>query len=44
MASLDFMLPPHMFPEIVYEIAKLIGIRLRDSDLMEYAKNEEAAR
>ena len=42
--SLDFMLPPHMFPEIVYEIAKLIGIRLRDSDLMEYAKNEEAAR
>lgn len=42
--SLDFMLPPHMFPEIVFEMGKLIGIRLRDSDLQEFSQNEEAAK
>jgi hypothetical protein len=41
--SLDFMLPPEMFPEIVYEMSKLIGLRLRDQDLLSYGKQEEAA-
>lgn len=43
-ASYDFMLPEEMFPEIVYEMAKLIGLRLRDQDLLDYGKQEEAAR
>lgn len=41
--SYDFMLPSHLFPEIVYEMAKLIGVRLRDQDLLTYGKEEETA-
>lgn len=41
--SMDFMLPEHLFPEIVYEMAKLIGVRLRDQDLLNYGKEEETA-
>ena len=41
--SMDFMLPEHLFPEIVYEMSKLIGVRLRDRDLLSYGKEEETA-
>ena len=39
--SVDFELPEHYFSELVIEMAKLIGINLRDSDVYTYAKQEE---
>jgi len=40
--SRDFMLPDHYEPELVAEIAKLIGVRLRDQVVQGYAAQEEA--
>ena len=39
--AIDFELPEHYFSELVIEMAKLIGINLRDSDVYTYAKQEE---
>jgi hypothetical protein len=41
--SRNFMLPPHCLTEVVMEIAKLIGIRLRDQQVSAFAIQEEAA-
>ena len=37
------MLPSNRVPEIVAEMAKMLGIRLRDQDILSYAMQEEAA-
>ena len=40
--SLNFRLPSHYDNELVMEIAKLVGVRLRDPNLAGYAAQEEA--
>lgn len=42
-ASRDFMLPPHYVNEIVMEMAKLLGVRLRDPSVVQFASKEEAS-
>jgi hypothetical protein len=37
------MLPPHYLNEVVMEIAKLIGVRLRDPNVTQFATQEEAS-
>jgi hypothetical protein len=39
----DFMLPNHYVPEIVSVIAEMIGVHLRDSDVLQYAQAKTAA-
>lgn len=39
--SVDFELPEHYFAELVIEIAKLIGVNLRDNDVYAYANQEQ---
>ena len=41
--SRNFMLPAHYLTEVVMEMAKLIGIRLRDQQVSAFAIQEEAA-
>jgi len=41
--SRDFHLPPHYLTEVVMEMAKLIGIRLRDPNITAFATQEEAS-
>jgi hypothetical protein len=41
--SRNFMLPPHYLSEVVMELAKLIGIRLRDQQVSVFSTQEEAA-
>lgn len=41
--SRDFMLPPHYLTEVVMEMAKLIGVRLRDQQVSVFASQEEAS-
>ena len=41
--SYNFMLPPHYITELVMEMAKLIGVRLRDPNLAGFAAQEEAS-
>lgn len=41
--SKDFMLPPHYLTELVMEMAKLLGVRLRDPSIQNFATQEEAA-
>ena len=41
--SRNFMLPPHYLTEVVMEMAKLIGIRLRDQNVSVFATQEEAS-
>ena len=41
--SYNFMLPPHYTTELVMEMAKLIGVRLRDPNLAGFAAQEEAS-
>ena len=36
------MLPDHCIPELVSEIAKLLGVRLRDPNVQAFASREEA--
>lgn len=43
-ATIDFMLPEHFSSELVYEIAKMIGISLNDSGMVQVASQEEARR
>jgi len=38
--SVDFELPEQYFTELVHEVAKLIGVNLRDTDVYNYASNE----
>tara|TARA_R110002050_G_scaffold289476_2_gene442181 strand:- start:129 stop:836 length:708 start_codon:yes stop_codon:yes gene_type:complete len=40
-SSLDFELPPHYESEVVAEIAKMIGIRIRDKDVYKHGTTEE---
>jgi hypothetical protein len=41
--SKNFMLPPHYLTELVMEMAKLLGVRLRDPSVQTFATQEEAA-
>ena len=41
--SRNFMLPPHYLTEVIMEMAKLIGVRLRDQQVSAFAIQEEAA-
>lgn len=41
--SRDFMLPPHYVNEIVMEMAKMLGVRLRDPSVVQFASKEEAS-
>lgn len=41
--TFDFMLPPHYEGELVMEMAKLVGVRLRDPNLAGFASQEEAS-
>jgi len=41
--TLNFMLPSHYDTELVMEIGKLIGVRLRDPNLAQFAATEEAS-
>jgi hypothetical protein len=43
LVSRDFMLPDHCIPELVAEMAKMLGMRLRDRDVFSYATQEESA-
>lgn len=43
-ATIDFMLPEHYTSEIVYEIAKMIGISLNDAGIVQVSAQEEAKR
>lgn len=36
----DFVLPSHYTSEIIYEIARMIGIRLRDQDIIAYTQQK----
>jgi hypothetical protein len=39
--SVDFELPEHYFADLVVEIAKLVGVNLRDQDVYAYAQGEQ---
>ena len=41
--SRDFMLPSHCLSEVVMEMAKLMGVRLRDPQVTQFAAQEEAS-
>lgn len=41
-SSVDFELPEHYFVDLVVEVAQLIGINLRDADVVNYATKEIA--
>jgi len=41
--SRNFMLPPRYLTEVVMEMAKLIGVRLRDQNVSVFATQEEAS-
>ena len=43
-SSIDFMLPEHFSSEIVFEIAKLLGISLADGGMVQVTSQEEAKR
>lgn len=43
-STIDFMLPEHFSSELVYEIAKMIGISLNDGGMVQIASQEEARR
>jgi len=42
--STDFELPEHYVSDLVYEIGKMIGINLRDTDIVNYTGQEMTAR
>ena len=41
---IDFELPEHYTSDLIYEIAKMIGINLRDKDVVAYANSEVTSR
>lgn len=40
----DFELPEHYTADLIYEIAKMIGVNLRDNDIVAYGNTEVATR
>lgn len=42
-ADIDFELPEHYTADLIYEIAKMVGINLRDADVVTYANGEVAS-
>tara|TARA_R100001510_G_C7520900_1_gene116448 strand:- start:90 stop:629 length:540 start_codon:yes stop_codon:yes gene_type:complete len=42
-APVDFELPEHYAADLIYEIAKMVGINLRDADVVTYANGEVAS-
>ncbi len=38
--SIDFELPEHYTDRLVFEMAKMIGVNLRDNSVYTYANNE----
>ena len=42
--SIDFELPEHYVSDLVYEIGKMIGVNLRDTDIVNYTGTEMTAR
>jgi hypothetical protein len=42
--SVDFELPEHYTPEIIEEMARLIGVNLRDSNIFTYAETQSQKR
>jgi len=42
--STDFELPEHYVSDLVYEIGKMIGVNLRDTDIVNYTGTEMTAR
>ena len=43
LASKDFMIPDEYEPELIAEMSKLLGVRLRDMNLKQYGVQEEVA-
>jgi len=43
LSTRDFMLPDHCVPELVSEMSKLLGVRLRDPNVLSFGSREEAA-
>lgn len=39
--SIDFEIPEHYTADLVIEIAKMIGVNLKDSDVFQYAQSEQ---
>lgn len=39
--SVDFEIPERYIPELVLEMAKMLGISLRDAEVFQYSQNEE---
>ncbi len=42
-SDVDFELPEHYTSDLIYEIARMVGINLRDADVSNYASQEIAA-
>ena len=40
-SSIDFELPDHYVPSLVFEIAKMIGVNLSDADIYNYGNQEQ---
>ena len=43
LASKDFMIPDEYEPELIAEMCRLLGVRLRDMNLLQYGVQQEAA-
>jgi len=43
-SSIDFELPEHYTSDLVYEIGKMVGLNLRDNDIVNYTGQEMQAR
>ncbi len=43
-SSIDFELPEHYIPEIIEEMARLIGVTLRDANIYNYAETQSQKR
>lgn len=39
--SVDFELPEHYTPQLIMELAKMIGVNIKDSDIFSYASSEQ---
>jgi hypothetical protein len=39
--SVDFELPEHYTPQLIVELAKMIGVNIKDSDIFSYASSEQ---
>lgn len=41
-SSVDFELPEHFIPQLIAELAKMIGVNIKDSDIFSYATSEQS--